>query len=191
MNREDLIALNERLRTNPTPTDIEYARKEIQYWHMEACRFKDAYEQEREMRTFLGEAAEGDTARLYRAWDQYRCAHLLLANDHSFIGKPGGAIFFIIPGVSQEGVPLLAVNVNDVFYPAADCEEYSYEEAPELWEIARLQGWPGIIKWVKARRKARGEAHEPWRAMDDDPNTYEGLKARVQELEKHLAEKQG
>jgi hypothetical protein len=52
--------------------------------------------------------------------------------------------------------------MNDTFYYAcADCEPFKYEDAPMLWEIAKTEGWPGLVKWASEQRAARGEDHEP------------------------------
>jgi len=101
-----------------------------------------------------------------------RAAHTLLANDEAFIGQPDGSVFFMEAGV-KEGVPTLALNMNDTFeYACADCEPFSYSDAPMLLEISKSEGWPGLVRWASEQRKKRGEPHEPIapvkRAMDKE-----------------------
>jgi hypothetical protein len=96
-----------------------------------------------------------DLLKLERENEWYRAAHLLLAQYDAFAAAPEGSPFFysVDVGVTTEGQASLSLNMGDTFaYACADCEEFSYEDAPMLLAIAKEQGWPGLVRWVAKRR---------------------------------------
>jgi len=47
---------------------------------------------------------------------------------------------------------LFAINVNDMFYPAADGEGISMDKIPEVWKVWKEGNWPAVVRWVQAKR---------------------------------------
>jgi hypothetical protein len=98
---------------------------------------------------------------------EYRAAFVLLAHEHAFplmseqnrermqAGKGPGLLF-----VNGTDYVELCVLCSDTFgYACADGETVALEEAPALLALADDEGWPGIIRWIQAKREAAGE-HE-------------------------------
>lgn len=94
--------------------------------------------------------------------EQYRAALLLVAQHEAFLGHPApagqapsaGDVFWYASGrVTTEGEPVIALNVSDTFhYATADAEPIAYEDCPALLTLAVTEGWPGLVRWVEARR---------------------------------------
>lgn len=118
-----------------------------------------------------------------------RAAHLLLAQEHAFIGMPDGGVFFVTAEVTVEGTPLLALNMNDTFaYACADAEPFNYEDAPELLAIAEREGWPGLTRWAMEKRAERGEPAEPIKPVQRSMNIVDELRAKVERYKRREKE---
>jgi len=103
------------------------------------------------------ERAESASLRERLRW--FEAAHLLLANEHAFIGQPDGSVFFGLAGW-KDGVPTLGLNMNDVFaWGCADAESFQYIDAPALLEIVKRDGAVGLVKWA---RDQRAKNREDW-----------------------------
>jgi multidrug efflux pump subunit AcrA (membrane-fusion protein) len=115
-----------------------------------------------------------------------RAAHQLLANDEAFACPQSGEPFFAMAEVTADGLPMLLLHMNDTFhYACADAEPFRYEDAPELLEIAKREGWGGLALWATERRKERGEHHEFIRPIEVN---VDRAKAAMEKLEARIAE---
>lgn len=61
-------------------------------------------------------------------------------------------IFFYSMPEGPDAKVEFSVNVNDLFYPGADAEGFSLEEAIPLRDLYRKGGWEGVVRWVQQRR---------------------------------------
>ena len=79
-------------------------------------------------------------AKLRAERDALRMAFDLVATDELFVhpAEGGGWVFW--------------VNVNDMFYPAADGEGIDFSEIPSVWKAWKAHGWPGVVRWVQEKR---------------------------------------
>ena len=109
--------------------------------------------------------------------NQYRAAFILLAHDYAFpymleerrermeanVEKHGicPTLFVQNDGESEsEELTSISLLCSDTFgYACADSEDVPLAECPALVAILQKEGWPGLIRWILARRAARGE-HE-------------------------------
>ena len=117
----------------------------------------------------------------------FRCAHILIANEYAFVGQPEAGMFFAMAGI-KDGVPTLALNMGDVFFwGTADAESFHYADAPKMLEIAKKDGYTGLIKWCMEQRLARDESFD-----NTHLEKYSGEKlkllARAEKAEKALTE---
>lgn len=93
--------------------------------------------------------------------EQLWMAVQLAADDVLFFGRHG---FFIKEGVRLENDDILPyVLCNDVFAPAADCEEVSWEQIGEVFEMYRDGGEDAILKWIAKRRGHPVESIYGWK----------------------------
>lgn len=99
----------------------------------------------------------------------------LIATDELFVNpaEGGGWVFW--------------VNVNDMFYPAADGEGIDFAEIPSVWKAWKESGWPGVVRWVQEKRGGL-----PLRkSREETIHTMENLQKRVKELEAGAASHNG
>lgn len=62
-------------------------------------------------------------------------------------------VLFLLHGMSAQNKLTLSlfVNCNDIFTPASDCEEITYDELPDLCRIY-IEEERGLMKWVAKKR---------------------------------------
>jgi len=129
-----------------------------------------------------------DAAEREREW--YRAAHLLLAQYEAFAGGQDSGPFFVTAEVTTEGQAWLGLHMGDTFYYAcADAEPFSYEDAPRLLDIAKREGWPGLVRYASAKRGGQPPIKpvtERMRLFDDEKAARERAEAQVEALKKFL-----
>lgn len=137
--------------------------------------------------TALCDAAEATARRL--RW--FEAAHLLLAQEECFVRVDGQGAFVLnmaMPSV-REGSPALYVLCSDTFaWACADCEHADYADAEELLRIGVEEGWPGLVRWVQARRHERGEPAEPIYAAAQQITKMDSLRAERDALRAELGQ---
>lgn len=114
------------------------------------------------------EAAESRVTELGMVLD-------LVATDEVFLERAEG------------GGWTFCVNVNDMFYPAADGEGVDISEIPAVWKAWKESGWTGVARWVQEKRgglKLR-------KSREEKILSIERLQERVTELEGRLEELAG
>lgn len=120
------------------------------------------------------ETSDRELEKIKKENSQLRAVHHLWANEEIFARadrENQGFFCMVTDGFTKDGVPTwemaindpkFALNLSDTFYYAcADCEEFEYADAEELWNIAQKEGYNGLINWAIAKRKAKGEHCEP------------------------------
>lgn len=73
-----------------------------------------------------------------------------------------GGVLFCGTGHDSDNNQCIAlfININDHFYPGADCENITYDELPELYELVRSKKFDGVSEFVANRR---GIPNVSWR----------------------------
>lgn len=95
----------------------------------------------------------------------------LVATDELFVQpkEGGGWVFW--------------VNVNDMFYPAADGEGIDFAEIPAVWQAWKDKGWPGVVRWVQEKRNGL-----PLRkSREEKILSIESLQQRAEKAEAELS----
>ena len=113
----------------------------------------------------------------------YKAAHILIANSEAFIHANGDDVFWT-DAEFKEGIPGLALNMNDVFFwGCADAEDFNYIDAPFLLEITKKYGTDGLIAWTKHQRLQQNDGKECW-----NKDHLEKYFPNVSEIEKKMKE---
>lgn len=176
-----------RARVGEVEGELETARtmKPNEYEHLRASE-RAAHEAKRN--------AEAKLAAAEREREWYNAAHLLIAAGCAFVGTPEGEIFIHIEAsAKKDGTPILALNMNDVFYwGCADCESFEYADAPKLWAIYKEHGHNGLVKWARDNRKAKGEGWDEGHLLKYTPelpllDRLEKAEARADAAERDAA----
>lgn len=85
---------------------------------------------------------------------ELQAALWLIAQDEALAHSVEGGPFFVVP-YSDEDVFALALHAGDMFaWATADAEPFGLDQAPMLMELAKREGWPGLVRWIAERRKA-------------------------------------
>ncbi len=58
----------------------------------------------------------------------------------------------VVELANSKGKIVLWLNVNDIFYTAADGEDFSIDDLPTLSSLNNKYGFDGIIAWVAKKR---------------------------------------
>ena len=136
---------------------------------------------ERERDTALAE-----NAALKQKCEWFRAAHMLLAQDEVFVRAPTEPGFINMASATVvDGEPAIYVLCSDTFaYACADAEEATYADATELLRIGVSEGWPGLVRWVQARRHEKGDPCEPIVRVRDRMATIDSMRERAEKAER-------
>ncbi len=133
------------------------------------------------------DAALAENAALKKRCEWFRAAHMLLAQDEVFVRAPdtGTFVFNMVGATVVDGEPAIYVLCSDTFaYACADAEEATYADATELLRIGVSEGWPGLVRWVQARRHEKGDPCEPVMRMRDRMATIDSMRERAEKAER-------
>ncbi len=107
------------------------------------------------------DAAERDAEALRSKAEQFRAVLWLLAEETAFVRTAEGVGVATVEHVEGED-PQVYLSCGDTFaYAFADAEPVSYAEAPEVVRLGVTEGWPGVIRWIAAKRAAAGTPEQP------------------------------
>jgi hypothetical protein len=150
----DDVATDEGARIGPHPDvcalieRIAALEQSLANARADAERFRLAGE--REVALYKGERGRliAMTAEVERmtALMELACADIIFF--HSQESGP-----FVVSGAPELSAKVaFSVLVNDLFYPAADSEEFHLDDAIMLRDIFRRKGYEGVIRWVQEKR---------------------------------------
>lgn len=165
-----------------------YTREEAEAWKAHdavVSRLDETLEALRVAREeAAAEKARADKAEARAEW--FRAAHMLMAQEHILLPvAPDGSPFVYSKAEAAvvDGEPRLCVIVNDTFaYASADAEDADYADAPELLRLAVAEGWPGLVRWVQARRHQKGEPAEPLPRVQETMLQVDGMRHDLKRL---------
>lgn len=132
------------------------------------------------------DAALAENAALKKRCEWFRAAHMLLAQDEVFVRAPTEPGFINMASATVvDGEPAIYVLCSDTFALSyADAEEATYADATELLRIGVSEGWPGLVRWVQARRHEKGDPCEPVMRMRDRMATIDSMRERAEKAER-------
>jgi hypothetical protein len=131
------------------------------------------------------DAAIAENAALKKRCEWLRAAHMLLAQDEVFVRAPTQPGFINMASATVvDGEPAIYVLCSDTFaYACADAEEATYADATELLRIGVSEGWPGLVRWVQARRHEKGDPCDPIVPVRDRMATIDSMRERAKKAE--------
>lgn len=119
-----------------------------------------------------------EVRRLRQQNEWYHNAHLMLANDD----------IYVFACFTKDDVPALQLPCGDTFaYATADAESVDYADTAELLRISKSEGWPGLVRWIMARREKRGEHAAPIPPVKERMKTIDAMRLRAESAERELA----